>query len=70
MRQILTFALREDETLRLDFQWCPSCGFNAKIITWETKIGTKYRCGYCGVMGRFGDGFSEPQKDQPDFEEK
>jgi ribosomal protein S27AE len=58
------YILHDDETLREDLKWCPNCGDNATIITWESRIGTRYRCS-CGLQGRFGDGTSEPLKEQP-----
>lgn len=61
--------IEKDETLRFDLQWCPCCGCNAKIVTWEVKIGTRYLCMYCGTQGRFGDGTSEPSLSQPKLEE-
>ena len=63
------FILHPDETLREDLKWCPNCGTGAEIITWPSKLGIRYRC-TCGLMGRFGDGASEPTKEQPGFEEE
>jgi hypothetical protein len=56
--------IHDDETYSPEYQWCPNCGYNAKIVTWETRIGKRYRC-QCGLTGRFGDGMSEPSLEQP-----
>lgn len=47
-------------------KWCPECGCNANIIGWDSPIGKRWLCLYCGLSGRFGDGFSHPTEDQPD----
>lgn len=60
--------LHHDETYRPEYTWCPECGANACIITWNTTIGERYRCSYCGIFGRFGDGVSEPKLEQPPLE--
>ena len=57
------FTLHEDETISPEYKWCPSCGYNAMIITWHSKLGKRYRC-ICGLHGRFGDGLEEPKFEQ------
>ena len=44
--------LKEDETHRPEYNWYPSCGYNACIVTWQGKLGINYRC-ICGLFGRF-----------------
>ena len=61
--------LHPDETERPDLQWCPSCGCNADIVTYEVELGINWRCRYCGDKGRLGSGWPEPTKFQPGFEE-
>lgn len=51
--------IHDDETHRPKYNWCPNCGCNACIVTWESRLGTRYRC-ICGLTGRFGDGLDEP----------
>ena len=62
---VLPCVIHDDEKLELEYEWCPNCGCNAYIITWESKIGKRYRC-QCGLFGRFGDGLSEPTISQPE----
>jgi len=59
----IKFVLHGDEKLSPEYKWCPNCGYNAMIITWESRIGKRYRC-VCGLLGRFGDGFEEPKFEQ------
>jgi DNA-directed RNA polymerase subunit RPC12/RpoP len=63
------YCVHDDETERDDLGWCPNCGLNAIILTWKRELGEWYRCANCGLRGLFGDGFSEPTKKQPGFED-
>lgn len=53
-----------DEEYDSTLTWCPNCGCNAYIVTFQGKLGKCYRC-KCGLRGRFGDGLPEPEKEQP-----
>ena len=56
--------LNDDEEYDNTLTWCPNCGCNAYIITFQGRLGKCYRC-KCGLHGRFGDGLPEPEKEQP-----
>lgn len=60
----LETIIHEDEELEPKYEWCPNCGYNAYIITWNSGLGKRYRC-QCGITGRFGDGLPEPTETQP-----
>jgi len=60
----LETIIHDDEELEPNYEWCPNCGYNAYIITWNSGLGKRYRC-QCGIAGRFGDGLPEPTETQP-----